>query len=164
MQAVLTSLIAVAGTLFGAGLTWRLQQATLRRTTQEARAEKRREELTEAVLAFASTMTLLRRAEHDRALKRLRGAEGQLREDARQETYRLRTEARGAYYRVRLLADPGVDTSLLEDSEALMEIVRQPQDMGNKDALEQASSRTAEAIGAVIDMANKRLRTEAFAG
>lgn len=113
---------------------------------------------------FASTMTLLRRAEYDRAGKRLDGVDGQPREDAGQETYRLRTEARGAYYRVRLLADPTADESLVRDSEALIEVARQPQDADTVDELEQASDRTAAAIGAVVDAANKRLRSDAFAG
>ena len=108
--------------------------------------------------AFASSAMLLRRAEYDRAKKRLGAGGVQDREDLRQETYRLRTAARSSYYAVRLLADPEKDDALLRDAEQVIAMAREPNDAETLDELEQAGDRTKQAIDKVVDAANGRLR------
>jgi hypothetical protein len=124
MQSVLTSVVAVVGTLLGSYLTYLFQRRVAERTGLESRRERRRQEFAEAVAAYASTATALRRAELDRGKKRIGNATPAAREEARQETYRLRAETRSAYYLVRLLADPDADRELVRGAENVIELSR----------------------------------------
>lgn len=158
MSSIWTAVVAVAGTLLGSGLTYLFQRLTLRRTTADARREKRREEFTNAVAAYASVAATLRRAEFDRAKKRLERVEGEEREAVRQETYRLRTETQSAYYLVRLLASPDLDGDLVREAEDVIErsrlITAGPRSL---DQVRQRSDEAAEALHKFIDKANRRL-------
>ncbi|MFG1646238.1 hypothetical protein ACGFMK_38670 [Amycolatopsis sp. NPDC049252] len=160
MSSIWTAVVAVAGTLLGSGLTYLFQRLTLRRTAAEARSEKRREEFTNAVAAYASVAATLRRAEFDRAKKRLEGVKGESREAVRQETYHLRAEAQSAYYLVRLLADPDVDGDLVRDAEEVISRSRSITADSNmmSEAVER-SDEAAEALRTFIDRANRRLST-----
>ena len=62
---MLTSIIAVVGTLLGVSLTYLFQLRMQARSSDEICRETRRQEFAEAVAAFASTATALRRAEFD---------------------------------------------------------------------------------------------------
>src|SRR4051794_23468571 len=77
MSSTWTSAIAVIGTLLGSTLTYLFQRMTLNRTIMVARGDKRREEFIDALATYASTVTALRRAEFDRAKKRLGGVVAQ---------------------------------------------------------------------------------------
>lgn len=160
MSSIWTAVVAVAGTLFGSSLTYLFQRSTLRRTAAESRSEKRREEFTNAVAAYASVAATLRRAEFDRAMKRLEGVKGDEREAVRQETYRLRAEAQSAYYLVRLLADPDIDGELVRDAEDV--ITRSQSITAESNMVSEARERSDEATEALrkfIDKANRRLST-----
>jgi hypothetical protein len=69
MQQVLTSVVAVVGTLLGSYLTYLFQRRMAERTGLQSRRERRRQEFAEAVAVYASTATALRRAEFDRGKK-----------------------------------------------------------------------------------------------
>ena len=158
MSPVWASAIAVLGTLLGSGLTYVFQRLTLKRTVAETRSEKRREEFANAVVAYASAATALRRAEFDRAKKRLERAVDPDREEARQETYRLRAEAQSAYYLVRLLANPDTDADLVREAENVIE--RLGLITSGPKSLEQVRARSkdaTEALDKVVDRANRRL-------
>ncbi len=160
MQPVLTSLIAVVGTLLGASLTYLFQRKTQERSSAETRREKRCQEFTEAVAAFASTTAALRRAEFDRGKKRISGVTDPTREAARQETYRLRAEASSAYYLVRLLADPDDDGELVREAENVIQLSRLISAGPMSEAeLQERSTAVAKALENFIDAANRRLRT-----
>lgn len=60
MNGVLTSLIAVGGTLAGSALTYLFARLTARRTEEAAREERLRQERITAYAAFAGAMTALR--------------------------------------------------------------------------------------------------------
>jgi galactokinase len=159
IRGVWTSAIAVLGTLLGSSLTFFFQRLTLKRTVAENRSEKRREEFAAAVAAFASVATDLRRAEFDRAKKRLERIDGPDREEARQETYRLRAEAQSAYYLIRLLSNPDTDADLVREAEDV--IKRSRRITSEPHSLEETRRRSDEALdalGKVIDRANQRLR------
>jgi hypothetical protein len=131
---------------------------TLKRTVAETRSEKRREEFANAVVAYASAATALRRAEFDRAKKRLEQAVDPDREEARQETYRLRAEAQSAYYLVRLLANPDTDADLVREAGNVIELLRLI--TAGPTSLEQVRARSndaTEALDKVVDRANRRL-------
>jgi hypothetical protein len=154
------SAIAVLGTLLGSSPTYIFQRLTLKRTVAETRSEKRREEFVNAVVAYASAATALRRAEYDRANKRLERATDPEREEARQETYRLRAETQSAYYRVRLLANPDTDTDLVREAEDVIERLRLI--TAGSTSMEQVRARSdnaTEALDKVVDRANRRLRS-----
>jgi hypothetical protein len=160
VSSIWTAIVAVAGTLLGSGLTYLFQRLTLRRTAAEARSEKRREEFTNAVAAYASVAARLRRAEFDRAMKRLEGVKSEEREAVRQETYHLRAEAQSAYYLVRLLADPDIDGELVRDADDV--ISRSQSITAESNMLSEVRARSdeaAEALREFIDKANRRLST-----
>ena len=159
MQLVLASIVAVAGTLLGSCLTYLFQRRTTERTTLEARRERRRQEFAEAVADYASKATALRRAEFNRGKKRISHAAPEAREEARQESYRLRAETISAYYLVRLYADPDADQDLVRDAEDVIElsghISADPETENEMDELYRAAT---NALEKVVDAASGRLR------
>lgn len=158
MQPVLTSAIAVLGTLLGGIVTHVLQRMTLERSLAETRREKRRQEFADALAAYASACTSLRRAEFNRARMRLESPDNPKREEARQETYRLRTDARSAYYLIRLLADPERDEDLIHDAKNVIELARLI--TAGPTTLKEIHERNEDvsaALDKVIDKANRRL-------
>ena len=163
MQPVLASIVAVAGTLLGSCLTYLFQRRTTERTTLEARRERRRQEFAEAVADYASKATALRRAEFNRGKKRISHAAPEAREEARQESYRLRAETISAYYLVRLYADPDADPDadqdLVRDAEDVIElsghISADPETENEMDELYRAAT---NALEKVVDAASGRLR------
>lgn len=62
MDAVMTSLIAVAGTLLGSLLTYLFQRRTALRTEAAARSERLRQDQLAACAGFAGAITELKRA------------------------------------------------------------------------------------------------------
>ena len=159
MQPVLASIVAVAGTLLGSCLTYLFQRRTTERTTLEAWRERRRQEFAEAVADYASKATALRRAEFNRGKKRISHAAPEAREEARQESYRLRAETISAYYLVRLYADPDADQDLVRDAEDVIElsghISADPETENEMDELYRAAT---NALEKVVDAASGRLR------
>ena len=160
MQLVLASIVAVAGTLLGSCLTYLFQRRTTERTTLEARRERRRQEFAEAVADYASKATALRRAEFNRGKKRISHAAPEAREEARQESYRLRAETISAYYLVRLYADPDADQDLVRDAEDVIElsghISADPETENEMDG--QLYRAATNALEKVVDAASGRLR------
>lgn len=105
MDAVWGSAVAVVGTLLGAVVTYAFQRDASRRSERFARAEALRRERVGAYSEFAGVLEDYRRGQAERWYRGVGdpGGEGFLR--ARDEGHRLRTQARQALYRVRLLTD-----------------------------------------------------------
>lgn len=166
MQVILTSIVAVAGTLLGSCLTYFLQRQIGEETSVREPREERRRELLEAVDGYSLAVTRLRRAEHDRAKKRLNKAAADVREDARQETYRLRSDAWSAYYRLRLRADPHVlDDEFLSEAEGIIELTRQiTAHTATEAEMAERSSLANKALKAFVDLAGQRIRNESPSG
>ncbi|HEX4248256.1 MAG TPA: hypothetical protein VH008_10345 [Pseudonocardia sp.] len=163
MSSVLASVVAVVGTLLGVYLTSMAQRKTLEKNLTEARTEKRRQEFADALAAYASACTVLRRAEFQRARARLESADEHEQMQAKQETYRLRAEAWSAYYLVRLLAAPASDGELIRDAKAVIEhsrsITAKPTTMRE---VHQYNDAATEALDKVIEKANQRLQGASF--
>jgi hypothetical protein len=159
MQPVWTSAIGLVGALLGSYLTYLFQSRTAQRTSLESRRERRRQEFAEAVATYASTATALRHAEFDRGKKRIQNATPAARDEARQETYRLRAETRSAYYLVRLLADPDADRDLVRCAENVIKLSRLIiADTTTEQEMHERSRAANEALEMVVDAANRRLR------
>ena len=107
---------------------------------------------------FANTATQLRRAEYDRARKRLAGASAPDAATARQETYRLREEGWYRYYVLRLLADPTADKTLVDKAGEILTLSQQITSGTRTDSELQAASRASgDALEGFVDAANQRL-------
>ncbi|MCF3125205.1 hypothetical protein IPZ68_36745 [Streptomyces arenae] len=102
MEAVAASVIAVLGTLLGAGVTHAFQRRAIERTEQFTRAEKLRQERIDAYCAYAGALVNYRRVLVDRWFSRA-GNRTEESEETRFRSYELRSEAQEALFRVQLL-------------------------------------------------------------
>ncbi|MEV0321055.1 hypothetical protein ACIBKX_17770 [Streptomyces sp. NPDC050658] len=107
MDVVATSVVAVLGTLLGAGLTHLLQHRTALRAEQFTRDERLRQERIDAYCAFGGALANYRRGQMDYWFGR---HDGRVREEAelhelRRESQRLRAVAMEAMFRAELLTD-----------------------------------------------------------
>jgi hypothetical protein len=158
VQALFTSVIAVAGTLLGACFTYFFQSQTAKQSSSQAKLARLRRELAEAITAFASSATVLRRAEYDRAKKRIKTPLAD-REEESQETYRLRADAWSAYYLYILFADPQADRDLLQEAKYIIELLRQIVAAPNTaEELQERDRDATEALEKFMKAANRRLR------
>lgn len=120
-----SSLIAVAGTLLGAAVTFLFQRQQAARAEAHARERSLRDERLAASEAFAGALVDFRRGSYDRAHRQL-GPEP--RKDVyRDEYYRLRSAAQRALLRIRLICDDttviDAATHALEAAEAIHDAV-----------------------------------------
>ncbi|KUL53953.1 hypothetical protein [Streptomyces sp. NRRL S-1521] len=102
MEAVAASVIAVLGTLLGAGVTHSFQRRTVERTEAFTRSERLRQERIDAYCAYAGALVNYRRILVDRWFSRMEDREEQ--EEIRFRSYEMRSEAQEALFRVQLLA------------------------------------------------------------
>ncbi|WP_273732879.1 hypothetical protein [Mycolicibacterium septicum] len=161
MTTVWASVVAVAGTLLGACLTYVFQLRSAERTIQSNRAEQRRKELAAAAAAYAAAASELCRAEYDRGIKRINNVQDESRGEARQLTYRLRTQTRSAYYLVRLLADPVTDHDVINAAQAVMDKAKMISvNTFNATDMQQRDADAANAIETFVDIVNRRLGQE----
>ncbi|WP_131814271.1 hypothetical protein [Mycolicibacterium fortuitum] len=158
MQQVLTSTVAVLGTLLGAYMTYVFQRRNAQRISAESDMVRRRQEFVEAMTAYAAAAAALRRAEFDRCNKRLKKAPSADYERARQETYRLRSEARSAYYRLWLIADPVRDVDLVQHADDAIEATQRISSASNSELeMHRYGDAAAKALANVVNEANRRL-------
>ncbi|WP_151771262.1 hypothetical protein [Streptomyces abyssomicinicus] len=109
MVVIAASLIAVLGTLLGAGATHLFQRNTLRRAEETARNEKLRQERIDAYCAFGGALANYRRGQMDHWFAD-RGHDGRVASETeihelRREAQRLRAAAMEAMFRAELLTD-----------------------------------------------------------
>lgn len=104
-----TSVVAVVGTLLGSVITHAFQRLASRRGEVFARSEALRQERIVTYSAFAAAMEDYRHGQAERWYRMMEDPDGDAFVAARDEAHRLRTAARQALYRVRLLTeDPEV--------------------------------------------------------
>ncbi|RKN43246.1 hypothetical protein [Streptomyces hoynatensis] len=109
MEAVWASVVAVVGTLLGSVSTYAFQRLASRRSESFTRSEALRQERIDTFSAFAAAVEEYRRGQADRWHRRQEDPDGEGYAAARSEAHRLRTAARQALYRVKLLTgDPEV--------------------------------------------------------
>ncbi|WP_346093321.1 hypothetical protein [Streptomyces olivaceiscleroticus] len=107
MEAIWTSVVAVVGTLLGSVITHAFQRQASRRSELFARSEALRQERMATYSAFAEAAEQYRHGQADRWYRKQAEPEGEAFLVARDEAHRLRTVARQALYRVKLLTDDG---------------------------------------------------------
>lgn len=102
---MLTSVVAVIGTLAGSALTFLFTQLSARRAERVARAERLRQERIAAYTAFAGALADLRRAVISLWFARQREPDGPDTRTAQTEADQRGAEADRARFAVRLLTD-----------------------------------------------------------
>jgi hypothetical protein len=100
-----TAVIAVIGTLLGSVITHVLQRRTTDRMTASSRAEQLRQERISAYSAFAGALVDFRRGQNDRWYRAREVPGSGTAEEARIDSYRLRSSAHQALIRVQLVCD-----------------------------------------------------------
>ncbi|MFD8415015.1 hypothetical protein ACFV2Q_25205 [Streptomyces sp. NPDC059650] len=105
MDAMFTSLIAVAGTLLGSVMTHLFQQRSARRTQEDSRAERLRQERLEVYGSYAGLLVEFRQAllHHWFCVHEGRDAEDEVALRAR--SFELRSATQNALFRLRLIAE-----------------------------------------------------------
>jgi hypothetical protein len=127
----------------------------------EARSDKRRQELADAIAGYASSASSLRRAEFDRGKKRIHQAPEEERELARQETYRLRAETNSASHLVSLLSDQQRDRDLVNDAKTVIALCHRISTGPRTEAeLHERNRAATEALEKLIENASRRVRIQ----
>lgn len=134
MVVVITTVIAVLGTLMGAGLSHVLQSRTAARGQDFTRAERLRQERIDAYCSFGGALANYRRGQLDYWFRRHDGRTDDSTgvHELRREAQRLRAAAMEALFRVELLTDAPALTAL--GREALEAVERIPT-AGDRDEL-----------------------------
>ncbi|MFF4170418.1 hypothetical protein [Streptomyces sp. NPDC001744] len=99
------ALIAVAGTLLGAVFTHWFQGRAAERAAVLARTEQLRQERIVTYSAFAGAVVDYRHSQNDRWFSAFREPGSERAEESRHASYRQRTAARQALFRVQLVCD-----------------------------------------------------------
>ncbi|GAA1287086.1 hypothetical protein Psi02_52930 [Planotetraspora silvatica] len=143
VEAVLTALLAVTGTLLGSLLTFVFQRRTTDRAERFTLATRLREERMVIYSGFAGAVLEFRGAQYDRAT--LRGREGHELEyqAAKAESLRLKASAWHAVYRIRLIAD---EPDVIRLAEAAMDLAA---DMHHAEIGEPLKARSEEVRRAI---------------
>jgi hypothetical protein len=127
----------------------------------EARSDKRRQELADAIAAFASSATSLRRAEFDRGKKRINQAPEMERELSRQETCRLRAEAESKAHLVILLSDQQRDRDLVAYANLVIHLCQQiSAGTDTESDLRERDVRATKALEELIENASRRVQSQ----
>ena len=103
MDSALSTLIAVLGTLLGAGLTHLFQRRAAAHDREFAVQQQLRAERLTVYSDFAGAVTELRRGQHDRWHRKDEDPQSTACFEARMEAYRLRGVALHALFRVQLI-------------------------------------------------------------
>ncbi|MBT2366676.1 hypothetical protein J7E88_15490 [Streptomyces sp. ISL-10] len=144
-----TAVIAVIGTLLGSVATHLFQRQTAERSAALTRAEQLRQERISAYSAFAGALVDYRRGQNDRWHRALEAPGSAAAEEARIDSYRLRSSAHQALIRVQLVCD---DPQALELAAAAFEVTNcmheAPDESDRAQRSEQARETLSEFIGA----------------
>lgn len=146
MEAVWGSAVAVLGTLLGSAVTYAFQRDASRRSERFARSEALRQERMAAYSAFAAALEDYRRGQSDRWYRRAVDPGGDAFLRARDEAHRLRTAARQALYRVRLLTDDDGVARAAERAYRCTWDVSNAQDQPGHDARDAEARQAVEAF------------------
>ena len=155
MNGVLTSVIAVVGTLSGASLTFQFARLTARRTEQVARAERLRQERITAYTDFAGAMTELRQALIALWFLQHKDPPDPGTWAAHTEADRLGAAADHARFKVRLLTG---DRELLDLADAAFEPIGDLTGTADRAALRECEDRSQEILTRFIATASRQIR------
>ncbi|MGR3939435.1 hypothetical protein [Streptomyces sp. BRA346] len=100
---MITTIVAVVGTLLGAVVSGVFTQLTARRSEKVDRAERRRTELLETMRALSAAVSAHRKAMYKRGEARLRGASAERIEQLRDKSHDTRDAVQEPLATIRLL-------------------------------------------------------------
>lgn len=150
MQGVFSALIAVAGTLSGAVLTYIFGRRSAVRAERFARREQVRADSISAYLAYAEAVTEYRRAAYDQWHRQQEGYDQDVVAEVSAEYYRCRSAAEHALLRIKLVASEtrAIVVAAGEALDAATQI-RRAQDAGHMTELGDNAARKIDAFVAV---------------
>jgi hypothetical protein len=144
-----TAVIAVAGTLLGSVATHFFQRQTTERTAALTRAEQLRRERISAYSSFADALVDYRRGQNDRWHRAHDAPGSATAEQARIDSYRLRSGAHQALIRVQLVCDDPAALALAAAAFEVTNCMHEAQDEDDRaERSEQARETLSEFIGA----------------
>ncbi|WP_236244346.1 hypothetical protein [Streptomyces sp. CC210A] len=146
MEAIWTSVVAVAGTLLGSVITHTFQRLASRRSEVFTRSEALRQERIATYSAFAAAAEDYRHGQSDRWYRKLEDPDGEAFLRARDEAHRLRTAARQALYRVKLLTDDREVVLAAERAYRCTSEVSHAQEQADRDARDTEAKQAIEAF------------------
>ncbi|SFW81560.1 hypothetical protein [Amycolatopsis australiensis] len=152
MNGVLTSVIAVCGTLAGSTLTYLFARLTARRAEKAARDERLRQERITAYAAFAGAITTLRQKVIALWFLKQRGADTQ---SAHAEADRCGAAADHARFEVRLLTE---DPELRRLADAAFGPIAAIGDAADHAEVRAHEHRSQEILTAFVQAAGRQLR------
>ncbi|MEU6820390.1 hypothetical protein ABZ921_07155 [Streptomyces atriruber] len=153
MEAVAASVIAVLGTLLGAGLTHSFQRRASERTERFTRGEKLRQERIDAYIAYAGALVNYRRILVDRWFSRAENRHEES-EESRFRSYEMRSEAQEALFRVQLLSN---DEDLVRLAWETLDHVADVHRAADRDALAERRRVSREAINSFVAAAKRHV-------
>ncbi|MFI1012223.1 hypothetical protein [Streptomyces sp. NPDC020965] len=149
------AVIAVIGTLLGSVVTHFFQRRATERAADLNRAEQLRQERISAYSAFAGSLVDYRRGQNDR-WHRARETPGSVAaEEARIDSYRLRSGAHQALIRVQLVCD---DAQALELAAAAFEVTNCMHEASDDDDRSRRSAQARETLSEFIGAAAPGVR------
>lgn len=143
MEAVAASLIAVLGTLLGAGLSHAFQQRTVTRAETFNRNEKLRQERLDAYCSFAGCLANYRRALVHLWFCEHRSTPPADPNEARVHSYERRSEAQEALFRVQMLT---ADEHLVGQAESVFHGIDQLHRTEDRAEVDRRREQTRRAI------------------
>ncbi|MFI9722054.1 hypothetical protein ACIHFE_20720 [Streptomyces sp. NPDC052396] len=155
MEAIWTSLVAVTGTLLGSVVTHVSQRLSSGRAERFTRSEALRQERIATYSAFAAALEDYRHGQADRWYRGQDDPRGPSFLAARDEAHQLRTAARQALYRVRLLTDDPEVVQAAERAYRCVWEVSNAVDRAGRDARDAGARRAIEAF---VSLASPLLR------
>ncbi|MFJ9787035.1 hypothetical protein ACIRSS_46195 [Amycolatopsis sp. NPDC101161] len=155
MNGVLTSVIAVCGTLAGSALTYLFARLTARRTEKAAREERHRQELIAACAEFAGSMTELRQRVVSLWFVRQLDPDGAAARAAFTEADQSGAAADRARFAVRLLTG---NPEILRLADAAFDPVGAIRKAADRAELREHEDRSQEILTAFIEAAGRHLR------
>ncbi|GAA3080634.1 hypothetical protein GCM10020000_78110 [Streptomyces olivoverticillatus] len=146
MGAIWTSVVAVAGTLLGSVITHTFQRLASRRGELFTRSEALRQERIAAYSTFAAAVEDYRHGQANRWYRKQGDPDGEAFITARDEAHRLRTVARQALYKVKLLTDDREVTLAAELAYQCTRDVSIAQDQRDRDSRDTQARQAIEAF------------------
>ncbi|GAA2806848.1 hypothetical protein [Streptomyces showdoensis] len=149
------ALIAVVGTLLGVVATHWFQGRATERTAALARTEQLRQERIATYSAFAGAVVDYRHSQNDRWFRARLEPGSEEAEESRHASYRQRTVARQALFRVQLVCDDPRTRQLAETAFELTHCMHEATDDGDRTA---RSEQAKEALAVFISAAAPGVR------
>ncbi|QNP72044.1 hypothetical protein IAG44_23250 [Streptomyces roseirectus] len=154
METLAASLIAVLGTLLGAGLTHRFQVRATERTERFARDERARAERMDVYSAYAGALVNYRRALVDRWFREHEDGPGEEVTAARMNGYELRSVVQEALFRVQMVAP---DDKLVELAREALHHIDQLHKAPDRDEMDARRDSTRARITGFVSAAKETL-------